>query len=463
MHARYKPDVVPVRVCDVLQVAVGIAARREQDREAELVEEGPVRVLSGPAAKDPAGAGDIRAPWCCRERRSRTGRSRRTGCERDPAAWNGTYPSLALALRDALTDADGDALDGRAEREAGHLETGDPGLQRAPVWRQTRHTPEAFTAIVWPRERRLVADQLAAAPPADSILRGLLESEPDRRWRVVDHYSYGQGRAATRRRLVQAVTWSETGSVASWLLVPAGPYVAGDVAYDREREVRVAIVPQPIWIARDPVTVAEYTVFLGDGYDPDAAEWAPFRDAARKVLGDRRAPLDWGEQRQHRDRPVVSVTWSKVATYCRWLSHGRTGSYDEPYRLPTEAQWEKAARGVAGRRWPWGGGWRDGLAIVEREWDLANLASCSDNRNTSPFDARGMAGNVWEWTSTAWLDRGYGEPVAAARERDLISLRGGSYDYVRTFARCAFRVRNYAWFRLDDSGFRCARDVSDAP
>ena len=223
------------------------------------------------------------------------------------------------------------------------------------------------------------------------------------------------------------------------------------------------VFERPVWIARDPVTVAAFARFLGDGYDLDRDEWKPFRAAGREALGDRTTPWEWEEQLRLVNRPVVDVSWFEAAAYCRWLNGTHTGSCDGPYRLPTEAEWEKAARGLRGRRWPWGCAWRDDLAVVERDWALDNLGSRAENRNVSPFGLRGAAGNVWEWTSTPGGEDDLRKSVTAPGSLDLISLRGGSFDFDRSVARCAFRLRSFAGGRFSAFGFRCARDVPDAP
>ncbi len=106
-------------------------------------------------------------------------------------------------------------------------------------------------------------------------------------------------------------------------------------------------------IGRWPVTVAEYALFLDDGGYADARWW----EAGGH--GQWPEPDQWEDQLQHPNRPLIRASWFEAAAYCTWLSERRraTGlarSPRERVRLPTEAEWEFAARGAEGRRYPWG-------------------------------------------------------------------------------------------------------------
>jgi formylglycine-generating enzyme required for sulfatase activity len=288
--------------------------------------------------------------------------------------------------------------------------------------------------------------------------------------------------AAVERSVSEDVDWSDERAAIeaqlagvktepageAWRLVSRGHYIAGSYGEDDELPVRVEVVGKPFWISNDPVTVADYGRFVGEGYgDLLQPWWAPFRDRIDDVR-ERGEPYGWEDHKQAGgDRPVVGVTWFEAAAYCRWLNHQETGSCDGLYRLATEAEWEKAARGLYGRRWPWGCSWRPELVVSDEDGSPSRkkLAGISVNGNLSPFEARGMAGNVWEWTSTRWKDSGFGEAVAGEAamsefQRDGgISLRGGSFYDARGVVRCAFRYWYFAWDWYDFTGFRCVRDV----
>jgi formylglycine-generating enzyme required for sulfatase activity len=152
--------------------------------------------------------------------------------------------------------------------------------------------------------------------------------------------------------------------------------------------------------------------------------------------------------------PVVGVSWPEAEAYCKWLS-ANTG---KNYRLPTEAEWEKAARGMDGRKYPWG-----------NEWDEArcNSFECNLNRTSpvgiflqgeSPYSCRDMAGNVWEWCGDWYSEEYYGtSPDKNPRGPETGSgrvLRGGYWDGYAQDCRSAYRSDASPAYRGDHVGFR---------
>jgi formylglycine-generating enzyme required for sulfatase activity len=157
-------------------------------------------------------------------------------------------------------------------------------------------------------------------------------------------------------------------------------------------------------------------------------------------------PFWWGDpQWGAPSRPVVGVTWYEALAYCRWLegqlrARGAVGWIPDGYalRLPTEAEWEKAARGTEALRWPWGNEWQEGRANTKGAGLQQTSAVGLFPSGASPYSVLDMAGNVWEWTLSRWGRRSsapdYGYPYQAGEGRealggpDLRILRGGSWD-----------------------------------
>jgi formylglycine-generating enzyme required for sulfatase activity len=143
----------------------------------------------------------------------------------------------------------------------------------------------------------------------------------------------------------------------------------------------------------------------------------------------------------------VGVSWFEALAYVRWLA-AFTG---RACRLPTEAEWEKAARGTDGRIYPWGDERAEGRANTS-ETDLGRTTVVGAfPGGASPYGALDMSGNVWEWCSSAWKDYPY--RADDGREDlegdDFRVWRGGSWNDDRRYARCASRLSS----RPDDVFF----------
>jgi formylglycine-generating enzyme required for sulfatase activity len=147
--------------------------------------------------------------------------------------------------------------------------------------------------------------------------------------------------------------------------------------------------------------------------------------------------------------PVTGVDWHDADAYARWAGK----------RLPTEEEWEYAARGTKGFRFPWGNEWRPGSANADGA--SQGLADVDKFKGTSPFGAIGMVGNAWEWTASR-LTAYPGGRLPAKDHGDLRVIRGGSWQSDQTSATTTYR---WGWPASDgndykSTGFRCAKDLS---
>lgn len=350
-------------------------------------------------------------------------------------------PQYARALRDACRTALLRLRDELTEVEARLIMSDSGGSESEDAF-------DVFIQKCWSDEQA----QIEALQPNDKELKELedrlREQEPELGWRV-------EG----KREVVVATT--KNGS--RWLHVSAGAFLTGGWESDNQQPVRISGT-RAFWIAQDPVTFVEFVEFVGEGYDLDHECWSPFRDEVREALRGRTEPLDDDDASLALpgDVPMVCVSWFEAVAYCRWASrrYGGNRPHDR-YRLPTEAEWEKAARGSYGRRWPWGCVRRDRLAFFCRQERTAgHPIPVADNPNRSPFGVRGMCGNVWEWTPNVLSVEGFGETVKRPPVDDLISIRGGSFDSPWVTVECPCRGWATAMSTADYLGFRCVRDAS---
>jgi formylglycine-generating enzyme required for sulfatase activity len=217
--------------------------------------------------------------------------------------------------------------------------------------------------------------------------------------------------------------------------IPAGHFLMGsDDGPENERPVHRAWVGA-FEMAIHPVTRREYQAFLeASGHEP---------------------PREWTSMPAEPDVPVVGASWHDCQAYCAWRS-----SRGNPARLPTEAEWERAARGgVDGRRYPWGDeipAWlpNGGRGPLDGPWPVTL-------GEPNAYGLYGIAANVHEWCAD-WYDAGYyarspeRNPAGPANGQRKAS-RGGSWRHAITISRCAARSRISPSFRYTDYGFRLVR------
>lgn len=239
-------------------------------------------------------------------------------------------------------------------------------------------------------------------------------------------------------------------------------------------------------IDRFEVSNAQYRRFLdhvtehGDAAcrHPDQPEnkdhtpryWREFNPLLASKKFARLAPFDH-ETFTAPDKPVVGVDWFDAWAYAKWAGK----------RLPTEAEWELAARGTDKRRWPWGNDWQWGLCNTGGEKKGADIPDKGTEKDgwiypapvtefaagDSPFGCRNMAGNVAEWCAD-WYAPDYYRSMPSARAADNPAgpetgrhrvIRGGSSQRGPNLVRCAARASYEPDFRNFTLGFRCAKDL----
>ena len=225
-----------------------------------------------------------------------------------------------------------------------------------------------------------------------------------------------------------------------WCFVPAGSFLMG--SSDRDPHAKENEKPQhrvhvnAYYLGKYPITNEQYAVFV-------------------KATG-HREPYGWEDGRFPQEKynhPVVNVSWTDAVAFCEWaarLSH-------LPIRLPTEAEWEKGARGTDGRIYPWSNSWRSGVCNTE-EMNIGGTTAVNRfPQGRSPYGAFDMIGNVWEWTSSLYKDYPYRANDGREQHDEQAGhvVRGGAWYWESSSARAACRGRYIDhWDYVIGYGFR---------
>jgi formylglycine-generating enzyme required for sulfatase activity len=233
------------------------------------------------------------------------------------------------------------------------------------------------------------------------------------------------------------------------VVIPGGRFRMGAQKRDKKAPTESPVhevVLRPFRIGKFPVTVQEYADFMAKGGYSARRYW---REGG---FGQLQEPDEWERQKEHPNRPVVGVSWFEAAAYCAWAGG----------RLPTEAEWERAARGPKGSRYPWG----DEPSLDKSR---ANYAEAVGHTTPVGLYPKGntteglcdMLGNVWEWCSD-W----FGEYEAASQENP-VGPDSGKYRVVRgglwygdpVVVRVSSRVSYVPSVRSHGIGFRWAGEL----
>jgi formylglycine-generating enzyme required for sulfatase activity len=262
-----------------------------------------------------------------------------------------------------------------------------------------------------------------------------------------------------------------------WCRVPAGPFRMGsadddEIALDSEKpQHRNDSLTGEYLISRYPVTNAQFGAFVDAGGYEEQRYWT---EAGWRWKGGQTRPSDYGEPVNLPNHPVVGVTWYEAVAFCRWLTEqlrqrGELGANWE-ISLPTESQWEKAARGglqvpsapiivdrlqpadlgsetpnpLLARCYPWGDD-PDAERANYRDTGIGTTSAvgCFPG-GASPYGVEDLSGNVSEWCRTKW-EKSYHD---YREDNDLPGYaprvwRGGAFDDGARYVRCAFREQGY--------------------
>jgi formylglycine-generating enzyme len=226
------------------------------------------------------------------------------------------------------------------------------------------------------------------------------------------------------------------------ILIPAGEFIMGSEEYGPETPIRKVSLKN-YYIDKYPVTNGEYKKFVDD-------------------TGYKKPPL-WNEKdydaKKYENHPVQMVNWHDSSAYSSWAGK----------RLPTEAEWEKAARGTDGRRWPWGNEYIEANAAT---WESIGIKGFITTEVTahpdgaSPYGVCEMAGLVEEWVND-WLDAHPGSNYQSmSYGKKFKILKGGAWIFTQSHARCAYRCFEKPDVegmnpKMGGPSFRCVLDVKN--
>ncbi len=224
----------------------------------------------------------------------------------------------------------------------------------------------------------------------------------------------------------------------SMVLVPAGEFTMGSLGGDPDEQPVHKVYVGAFFMDKHQVTVSQYARFLEATHHDSPPEWTIMNKQANQ------------------SRPIANVDWMEADAYCTWAGK----------RQPTEAEWEKAARGTDGRTYPWGNEpptrfyANSGKEVWSNHSALSPVGTFEEGK--SPYGIYDMAGNVWEWVSD-WYDPDY---YKTSPPRNPSGPRKGSHKVVRggawgsngiTDLRSADRETHLPSFRGFGTGFRCAK------
>jgi formylglycine-generating enzyme required for sulfatase activity/tRNA A-37 threonylcarbamoyl transferase component Bud32 len=221
-----------------------------------------------------------------------------------------------------------------------------------------------------------------------------------------------------------------------FVYIPPGKFLMGAGKDDNEakedEKPQHQVFLNGFWMGKYPVTYMQYSAYCKETKKPLA---------------------DFEKIANQESCPIANINWFEAVEFCKWLSQ----ISNEEIQLPSEAQWEKAARGTDGRKYPWGGTKSINQILLNNKlyYPVGKY-----EENQSPYGCYDMVGNVWEWVND-WYDEKYyllindtnnpvGPPIGISK-----ILKGGSWDYLGKNLRCSYRSKNYPVVHYRLNGFRC--------
>jgi formylglycine-generating enzyme required for sulfatase activity len=248
---------------------------------------------------------------------------------------------------------------------------------------------------------------------------------------------------------------------AGMVLVPAGPFLMGTDRSDDSGEAADLGLPYILYSDATPRHTVNLTAFYIDKYEITNAQYLRFLNETEIPLP---APYNWKDRMPPEgegDYPVTGLNWYEAYLFCQHFGK----------RLPTEAEWEKAARGTDGRIYPWGDDFDESYANVATGASGRLVPVGSYPKGASPYGVEDMIGNAWEWTKDWYKPYPGSTYVSDNYHKQFKVIRGNSYaavghfppeqrhEVVQAMSRAAYRFSLAPGAGSPDSGGRCAMSV----
>ncbi len=236
---------------------------------------------------------------------------------------------------------------------------------------------------------------------------------------------------------------------ADMVLVPAGEFTMGMDESKLDKIVGTIGGMVKYHDSATPAHTVNVDAFYIDKYEVTNADYKKFIEAIGAPI-----PLSWedagGDMPKGKGKhPVVYVNWENAVAYCEWVGK----------RLPTEAEWEKAARGTDGRLYPWGNKFSRKKLNFEKSRKNGTTKVGSYKKGISPYGCFDMAGNVWEWTADNYLPYPGNKHEDEFYGKERYVLRGGSFMDAKYDAVTTMRSKFTPITDDENVGFRCAKSA----